>query len=118
MSIQEVSIAFSNGKFDEVYEFIAENAVWIVVGETTFTGKKAIVDNCSQVADYFKSVTTNFGTDDVITEANKVVVKGTAEFLRNQKRLSFVSACDVYEFNEMGQIQKITSYCISTKNRI
>lgn len=115
MTIKEISLAFSIGKFDEVYQFIAENAIWIVVEEATFEGKMAIIDNCSQVAEYFKSVVTKFETDFAIAEANKVVVKGTAEFLRNNKRLSFVSACDVYEFNELGQIQQITSYCIQSK---
>lgn len=38
-----------------------------------------------------------------------------AEFLRDNKRVSFVSACDVYEFNDDNQIQKITSYCIQSK---
>lgn len=48
----------------------------------------------------------------MITDGNKVVITGTAEFSRDNKRVSFVSACDVYEFNDKEQIQKITSYCI------
>ena len=31
------------------------------------------------------------------------------------KRISFVSACDIYEFNENKEIVKITSYCIPDK---
>jgi len=44
-----------------------------------------------------------------------VVINGTAEFLRDNKRVSLVLACDVYEFNEKSEIQKITSYCIQSK---
>ena len=51
-------------------------------------------------------------TLNVIAENGKVAVNGTAEFLRDNKRVSFVSACDLYEFNDKGQILKVTSYCI------
>lgn len=112
MTKQEIALAFSNGEFEKIAEFIAENAVWEVVEENTFVGKLAILENCNQVAAYFKSVTTDFKTLNVIAQDNKVVVNGTAEFSRNGQRVSFVSACDLYEFNENGQIQRITSYCI------
>lgn len=112
MTTKDIAIAFSNGEFEKLYGFIAANAVWTVVEEDTFTGKQAIIDNCKQVGSYFKSVTTNFETFNVIAEDKKVVVNGTAEFLRDSKQVSFVSACDIYEFNDKDQIQKITSYCI------
>ncbi|HQS06100.1 MAG TPA: hypothetical protein PLT16_10750, partial [Daejeonella sp.] len=86
-----------------------------VVEEDKFIGKNAIIENCIQVGQYFKSVTTNFKTLNVISEANKVVVTGTAEFIRDGKRISFISACDLYEFNDSDQIQKIISYCIQAK---
>jgi hypothetical protein len=57
-------------------------------------------------------VTTDFKTLNIIAEGNKVVINGTAEFLRDNQRVSFVSACDVYEFDDNNQIQNITSYCI------
>ncbi|MEO9257866.1 MAG: nuclear transport factor 2 family protein [Crocinitomicaceae bacterium] len=109
------SLAFSNGQFEKIYDFIADNAVWTVIEENTFTGKKAIVANCEQVGNYFKSVTTKFETLNVVEDKNKVVVNGTAEFLKNKKRVSFISACDLYEFNHNDQIQKITSYCIPSE---
>ncbi len=111
---QEIALAFSNGEFEKTAEYIAENAVWKVIEENTFVGKMAIIENCNQVSAYFKSVTTDFKTLNVIAQDNKVVINGTAEFTRNGQRVSFVSACDLYEFNENGQIQLITSYCIQT----
>jgi len=115
MTKRAITKGFSNGEFEKTYDFIAENAEWIVIEEDKFSGKQAIIDNCEQVGKYFKSVTTNFNTLDIIADGNKVVVNGTAEFLRDGKRVSFVSACDVYEFNDANQIQKITSYCIQSK---
>ncbi len=115
MTKKTIAKAFSVGEFEKVFEFIAENAVWEVIEENTFQGKKAIVDNCKQVANYFQTVTTRFDILNVISEDNRVAVNGTAEFLRNGKRISFVSACDLYEFDDQYQIKKITSYCIQAK---
>lgn len=111
----EIARAFSNGEFYKTDDFIANNAVWEVVEEDLFIGKNAIIENCNQVVQYFKSVTTDFKTLNIITEDNKVVVNGTAEFFRDGKQDSFVSACDIYEFNDKNQILKITSYCIQAK---
>jgi len=115
MTKTEIAKAISNGEFKNTYDLIAKNAEWIVIEEDKFTGNQAIIDNCEQVGKYFKSVTTNFKTLNIIADGDNVAVSGTAEFLRDNKQVSFVSACDVYEFNEDSQIQKITSYCIQSK---
>ena len=112
MTKKEIAKAFSNGEFEKTNKFISDTAIWTVVEEDTFIGKKAIIDNCEQVGSYFQSVTTDFKTLNIIAEGNKVVINGTAEFLRDNQRVSFVSACDVYEFDDNNQIQNITSYCI------
>lgn len=111
----EIAKAFSNGEFERTYKFISDTADWTVIEEDSFKGKRAIIENCEQVGSYFKSLTTDFKTLNVIAEGNKVVITGTAEFLKDGKRVSFVSACDIYEFNDDDQIQNITSYCISSK---
>lgn len=115
MTQTEIAIAFSNGEFEKTYNFISGNAIWTVVEEDTFTGKQAIIDNCEQIGKYFKSIQTDFKTLNIISNGNKVVINGTAEFLRDNKRVSFVSACDIYEFNGKDEIQHITSYCIQSK---
>jgi ketosteroid isomerase-like protein len=115
MDKKEIAQAFSNGEFEKTYKYISDDAVWSVVEEEIFIGKQAIVNNCEQVGNYFKSVTTDFKVLNIIADKNKVVINGTAEFLRNKKRVSFISACDIYEFNDNEQIQKITSYCIQSK---
>jgi len=76
----EIAEAFSHGKFDKIIEFITDEATWEVVEESKFVGKKAIIENCNQVSTYFKSVETDFKTLNIITQDNKVVVMGTANF--------------------------------------
>ncbi len=117
MTKVEIAKAFSNGEFEKTYNFISDNAEWTVIeeGENRFVGKQAILDRCEQVGNYFKSVTTDFKTLNIISEGNKVVINGTAKFIKEDKSVSSVSACDIYEFNEKNQIQRITSYCIPSK---
>ncbi len=115
MTIQQIAKAFSNGQFEPAYPFLAENIQWTVVGENYFDGKKAVMENCEQTSAYFRSVTTNFKTIHIITDKNLVAISGTAEFLRDNKKVAFISACDVYEFNDRNQLQTITSYCIPDK---
>ena len=57
----------------------------------------------------------DFRTHNIIVDKNRLVFNGTAEFLRDNQRISFVSACYIYEFNDDNQIQKITSFCIQSK---
>ncbi len=112
---KKIAIAFSNGEFKDVYDHIDEEIVWEVVGENVFKGKKAVVDNCEQTASYFDSVETNFKTDDVRAFGNEVVVRGSAEFKKDGKRLNFIKACDIYKFDDNGKILNIYSYCIPMK---
>lgn len=111
----EIAKMFSNGNFEKTIDYVAEDAEWIVVEEDHFVGKQAILLQCRQVDSYFKTVTTNFKTINILSDDKQVVITGTAEFLKDDKRISFVSACDIYEFNDEDQIQKITSYCIQGK---
>jgi hypothetical protein len=115
MTKTDIAIAFSNGEFEKTNNFISDTAVWTIVEEDTFRGRQAIIDRCEQVGNYFKSVTTDFSMLNIIADENKVVINGTAEFLRDQQRVSFVFACDIYEFNPQNEIQNITSYCIPSK---
>jgi hypothetical protein len=116
MTKAELAQAFSIGEFDKTFPYIADNAVWTIVEENTFIGKSAIINNCELVSNYFKTVETEFKTLNVIEDKNKVVVNGTAAFLIDKQCISFVSACDIYEFDEQNFIEKIMSYCIESKN--
>ena|SRR5690606_34391487 len=112
INITSLAEAFSVGEFDEVVDYLDENIVWTIPGETELQGKQAVINHCKQVKEYFNSLTTRFEIQDTLSDSNKVVVMGTAEFIRDNQVVSTVSACDVYEFNRQHKIIKITSYCI------
>jgi ketosteroid isomerase-like protein len=116
MTQKQIAEAFSNGDFEKAYPFLAADVQWTVIGENKLEGKQAVIENCEQTANYFKSVTTDFKTINVIAADNRVAVNGTAAFIRDGKTVSFVSACDVYEFNNNNELQTIMSYCIQEKN--
>jgi hypothetical protein len=115
MTKSAIATAFSKGEFDQIYDHLTDNARWEVLGENSFENKQAIIKQCNEVAAYFKTVTTHFELLQVIEEKNKVAITGTAEFIRNGERISFVHGCDIYQFTEQGQLQSITSYCIQIK---
>ena len=115
LSVQQIAELFSGGQFSKVYMHLSQNIVWNVVGEDSFVGKEAVVKNCEQVASYFNTVTTKFKTENIIVEGNKVAIEGTAEFIREGKRVAYVWASDIYQFNNNGELEKITSYCIQEK---
>lgn len=94
---------------------MTDDISWDIVGENSFVGKQAVVANCEQVAAYFKTVTTHFQTANTIVGNYQVAIDGTAEFLKEGKRVAYVWACDIYVFNESEQLEKITSYCVQTK---
>lgn len=95
MTKTELANMFSNGDFEKAFDFIAEDAEWMVVEEDHFVGKEEIVKQCKQVSNYFKSVTTNFKTINILSDDKQVAITGTAEFLKDNTRISFVSACDI-----------------------
>ncbi|HMQ67351.1 MAG TPA: hypothetical protein PKA90_00895 [Ignavibacteria bacterium] len=112
MTPKQVAEAFSNGKFDVAFPFLADNIEWTVAGKDKYIGRESVIENCIKTEEYFKTVTTDFKTFNIIEENQCVVINGTAEFLKDNKRLAFIFACDVYEFNSENKLEKITSYCI------
>jgi hypothetical protein len=58
MTPKQIAEAFSNGNFELAYPYLADNIEWTVVRENVFKGKNAVIQNCEQTDNYFKSVTT------------------------------------------------------------
>lgn len=111
-SQRELAEFFSNGNFEQVFPYLSESIIWKVIGESLFEGKAEVVNNCRKTSEYFKSVQTDFKTEEIIETDNRVIVRGTGEFLRDGKRVNLIAACDVYEFNINGELDRISSYCI------
>lgn len=83
MTQKQIAEAFSNGNFELTFPYLADSIQRTVIGDNFSDGKQAVMSNCNQIANYFKSVTTNFKTINVIAENNQVAINGTAEFIRN-----------------------------------
>lgn len=115
ISIKEIALFFSNGEFEKTNEHLNENIIWEIIGENVLEGKQAVMKNCEQTATYFKTVETHFKTTDAIVSKNRVIITGTAEFKKNGVCLNFISACDIYEFNGVNEIIRISSYCVPDK---
>ncbi len=96
---------------------LSDGIVWNIIGENVFNGKNEVMENCEQISKYFKSVQTDFKVEKLIESDHTIFVLGTAEFKRDGTRLNFISACDIYEFNNENKIEKIASYCIPEKNK-
>ncbi|AIC95718.1 hypothetical protein [Shouchella lehensis] len=109
---KQVAEFFSTGNFNHTYQFLDKNVEWNIVGDKVLVGKKAVMDECRLTSNYFESVTTNFKLLNVIQEENYVVINGTAEFIRDNKLLSYIAASDIYSFDDQNMLQKIDSYCI------
>jgi SnoaL-like domain len=110
---KEISEAFSNGNFKFSYPFLAEVVEWNIVGDKLLKGKAEVVEYCNNIAAYFASVTTTFTISNVIADGNTVAIDGTAIFINNENKITHVSSCDVYRFED-GLLKNITSYCITT----
>ena len=115
---KEIALAFSLGKFEKVYPYFSDEIIWEIVGEKRLKGKSEVISNCEQIARYFASVESMFKENQIILSKNKVIITGTPEFRKNNELLDAISACDLYAFDEQQKIEKITSYCISTKSQI
>ena len=111
-SQKEIAEAFSNGDFELTFPYLSDSVIWDIIGDKLLKGKNEVLENCTRTSEYFKSIETNFKTEDIIATDNKVVIKGMGEFFRDGKSINLISACDVYEFNRNGELEKITSYCI------
>ncbi|KYG79671.1 hypothetical protein AWW67_10100 [Roseivirga seohaensis] len=110
---KEIAIAFSKGEFSSVYDKLANNIEWNIVGERLLKGKEEVIAYCQKTAQYFSEVSTDFRLKSIVAEGNHVMINGTAEFIGKSNKSTYISSCDVYSFKE-NKLQEITSYCIKT----
>lgn len=115
MTKAEIAKSFSSGNFDKCFDYLTYKTFWNTPGEQYLTGRNEIEPFCKKIRAYFDSVSTNFQQLNLIENEHCVVINGTAEFIRNGKKVSFVSSCDVYEFDTENNFVSIHSYCITER---
>lgn len=107
--------SFSKGDFEKTFLYLSEEIVWSVIKNFECNGKREVTEQCAKTAKYFASITTDFNQLEVIENEKNVVITGTAELSENGNRIEFISACDVYTFDESKLLKNITSYCLVEK---
>lgn len=117
MTKSEIAQAFSGGQFAKCLDSLTDQTIWNIPGEQFLKGKNEIEPYCKNITAYFSSLTTNFTQLNLIENNYCIAINGTAEFIRDGKRVSFVSSCDVYEFDAENKILSIHSYCITERKK-
>ncbi|MEJ2880461.1 nuclear transport factor 2 family protein [Pedobacter sp. GR22-6] len=109
-----VARLFSGGKFAEVADRLADEVEFHIYEDRKhLIGKAQVMEFCKGIADYFSSIETDFREGGSLVAEGKVVIYGYGEFKRDGELVNAVHSCDVYEFDAMGRIRTIHSYCNS-----
>lgn len=109
----EIATSFSTGKFENCMDYLTDKTVWNKPGEQLLTGKIEIVPYCGKSNVLFQWTNHQIQNTHVIEKDRCVSIDGTAKFIRDGKGVSFISYCDVYEFEINNTIIYVTSYCIA-----
>lgn len=112
----EIAQAFSNRNLEQCLECLTEQTFWNTPGEQYLIGRKEIEPFCKKISAYFNILTVNFQQLNLIENDRCIAINGTATFIREGKRIAFVSSCDVYEFDDKNKIVSIISYCITEQS--
>jgi hypothetical protein len=112
--ILEVARLFSEGKFDQTADWLADEVEFhIYEDKKHLIGKAQVLEFCEGISEYFASVETDFKESGHLFGEEKVAIYGYGEFRKAGELVNAVHSCDVYEFNSEGMVLKIHSYCNS-----
>ena len=112
MTLTDIAICFSTGKFSRIQQHFSETITWKIVGEQQLSGFDQVLKHCQSIEHYFTTVAHEFHIQAIHQTGHHVIVQGTAQF-HNTQQTSRISACDVYTFNTLNQLVQVQSYCIS-----
>ena len=110
----EIAKCFSLGQFSQIDQYLDDNIIWDVIGENTFLGKLAVLQQTQKIESYFQSVIHHFQLDQTHLIDQHIIIQGQAIF-QSSDQITKISACDIYEFSQESKIVKIQSYCIPLK---
>jgi ketosteroid isomerase-like protein len=108
---REIAEAFSGHRFREVYDALAQDIRWTLVGEGALTGRDAVVEACEDTLGQLASGTAEFQRFVVVAGTDAAAVDVIARYTDADGEVSLVSSCDIYEFRD-GLVTTITSYAV------
>jgi ketosteroid isomerase-like protein len=111
MTFADIAIAFSQHRFHQTYDLLADHVRWITVGEKVTEGRDAVVAACTASAAELTDVRTDFDRFVVVAGTDAVAVDAIGRYTDADGTVSIVSSCDVYEFDD-GMITTITTYAV------
>lgn len=111
-TIEEIARAFSGHRFEVTYPYLAEDAVWTIVGAETLSGKAAIMRRCEESLADLSDIKTEFRQFRSLLGGRWVVVDSTAAYTGADGDVAIVASCDIYEFAS-SRLAAITSYNIA-----
>src|SRR4030095_10950728 len=111
-NIEQIAEAFCSHRFGETSPYMADEIKWAIVGREELMGREAVIDRCDKSAKFLKTVSATITKLQINRAETFVVVEGAAQFQDQEKQISSVASCDVFQFSD-GRLVEITSYVIA-----
>lgn len=109
---EEIARAFSTHRFKDAVPYLAEDAVWDLIGDSRLTGKDAVAAACAKSSAYLDSgVTTEFQRVTAVVGDSSVAIDTLAEYTDPGGDKSVVASVDLYNFAG-GKLVEIRSYTV------
>ncbi|MBK6875387.1 MAG: hypothetical protein IPG99_02680 [Ignavibacteria bacterium] len=83
---RQISEEFSKGNFEFAYKYLARIFNGILSGMNYLSARIRSSEFCNKTAEYFKEVTTEFRTSNIIVDSNLVAINGTAVFIKKENK--------------------------------
>ena len=107
--VEKINDSFAKGNTEGFLENCADNVVWRMIGDKTFTGKNAIREFMASMEG---AEPPKFTVDNTIAEGDSVVSYGDMTMTEKEKTTPY-SYCDVYRFSG-DKIVDLSSYVVKT----
>ena len=112
-SIKQIAEAFSGHRFSEVYDHLAADVQWFVVGRGPIDGRDAVIEACdSSAAEMAQLASMEFTRFVSAAGEHVAAVDAIGRYVSQDGSVSVVSSADIYEFDAEGLLTTITSYAV------
>jgi hypothetical protein len=108
--IRDFNIAFAENNKDKILEFMADDIVWVMVGDKIMNGKEEAAKSLETMGD---EIAEELILDTIITHGDTAACDGVIKYSKHA-----VAFCDVYKFtghDKDAKIKELTGYAIVLK---